>query len=193
MPMMPAHSLLRAATVGRHACVDHAFSAYDLSDTCSYRTFLKVHAAALMPLEQILSCKAVSLPSWTPRSTLLAADLSMLGSPVPSPVSIVGDFSAAMLHGVLYVVEGSRLGGSVLAQRVGAGLPKAYLGAVHPKGEWRSFLAAFDAAADAGSSSWLAEAVSGAKFAFDYFSRAAAGAKLTAVNAISATPLRPAR
>ena len=108
---------------------------------------------------------------------LLKTDLSFLGSRLPTPPPIVEDFSAAMLHGVLYVLEGSRLGGRVLSLRVGAGLPKAYLRAVHGKGEWRSFLTAFDAAADIESSSWLAGAVTGAKFAFDHFLRAAVGAK----------------
>jgi heme oxygenase len=190
---MPAHAHLRAATVNCHADVDDVFSTYDMSNSCSYRTFLKAHAAALMPLEQILLNCPVDLPTWTPRTPLLEADLLILRSPAPPPAPIHGEFSAAMLYGVLYVLEGSRLGGRVLSQRVGAGLPKAYLCAVHAKGEWRSFLAAFDAAADIESSSWLAEAVTGAIFAFDLFLRAAADAKLSTVEAVSAKPLQPAR
>ena len=34
---MSTHSLLRAATAINHAAVDEAFSAYDLSEVCSYR------------------------------------------------------------------------------------------------------------------------------------------------------------
>ena len=166
---MSTHSLLRAATAINHAAVDEAFSAYDLSEICSYREFLTAHAAALIPLEQKLSNSGVVLPRWIPRMPLLKADLRFLRSRLPTPPPIVEDFSAAMLHGVLYVVEGSRLGGRVLSQRVGTGLPKAYLCAVHAKGDWRSFLAAFDAAGDISSSSWLDEAVMGAKFAFDRF------------------------
>jgi heme oxygenase len=191
--MMSAHSLLRAATVNSHAAVDDAFSTYDLSDVCFYRKFLKVHAAALMPLEQILSNSVVKLPNWSRRSSLLEADLLILRSPLPTPAPIPGDFSAAMLHGVLYVLEGSRLGGRILSRRVGTDLPKTYLCAVHAKGEWPSFLAAFEAAADDKSSSWLIEAVTGAKFAFDHFLRAAADDRFSAVHAVNAKPLQPAR
>lgn len=190
---MHAHSRLRAATVESHAAVDAAFSAYDISESCSYREFLKAHAAALIPLERMLSNSAVDLPNWNPRAPLLEADLLILRSPPPTPAPIFGDFSGAMLHGVLYVLEGSRLGGRVLSQRVGAGLPKAYLCAVHAKGEWRSYLAVLDAAANVGSPSWLAGAVTGANFAFDQFLRAAAGTKVDPTYAVSAKPLPQAR
>jgi heme oxygenase len=190
--LMSAHSLLRAATVDSHAAVDDVFSAYDMSDAGSYRKFLEVNAEALMPLERLLSNSVVDLPIWHPRAPLLQRDLLILRSPPPAPAAILGNFSAAMLHGVLYVLEGSRLGGRVLSQRVGAGLPKAYLGAVHAKGEWRSFLAAVDAAGT-GSSSWLAGAVTGAKFAFDHYLRAAAGAKFSTMDVVSAKPLQPER
>jgi len=42
------------------------------------------------------------------------------------------------------VLEGSRLGGAVLARRVPAELPRAFLGATHPPGAWRELLARID-------------------------------------------------
>ncbi len=56
----------------------------------------------------------------------------------------VGDIEPT-LAGVLYVVEGSRLGGRFLARRVPAEFPKSYLDAHKPSGNWANLLASIDA------------------------------------------------
>ena len=75
--------------------------------------------------------------------------------------------------GLLYVLEGSRLGARFLARQVGAtgaGLPLAYL--THGDGGdlWRSFLAWLDAIPKVGFRTDVAEA--GARYGFQCFSDA---------------------
>ena len=120
---------------------------------------------------------------WRSRLWLLENDLKALGGRLPdvaAPTDLKGSGERA---GMLYVIEGSRLGGGVLAGRVSAFLPVSYLCAVHHKGEWRALLAAFDEQAAAESAEWLAEALAGAKRAFALFVNAAkAGAIETGVS-----------
>ncbi len=49
------------------------------------------------------------------------------------------------LAGILYVVEGSRLGGKFLSRRLPAEFPKSYLDAHQPSGNWANLLASIDA------------------------------------------------
>lgn len=74
---------------------------------------------------------------------------------------------------MLYVIEGSRLGGGMLARAVPPDLPRAYLSAIHLSGEWRGFCAALDQAADAGDPDWTRRAEAGARRAFMLYQRAA--------------------
>jgi heme oxygenase len=106
------------------------------------------------------------------RAPLLAADLAALGAALPDALSLPeGD--AAMAWGALYVVEGSRLGGAMLARQVPAGWPAAYLGAVHPPGGWRAVRAAIDEAAAGEDDRWRDALVAGAMETFDLYARAA--------------------
>lgn len=50
----------------------------------------------------------------------------------------------ATVCGVTYVMEGSRMGGGLLARRVGPDLPAAYLGAPAQIALWRAFLDSLD-------------------------------------------------
>lgn len=61
----------------------------------------------------------------------------------------------------------------MLARRVGSGLPRAYLSAVHEKGGWATFQRRLDAAAAKGGEAWIDEAIRGASAAFDLFAAAA--------------------
>lgn len=167
--MTPAHLVLRQATADAHAVVDAAFSRFDLGRAEDYRSFLLAQAEVLLPLETKLS--ATRLPPWRPRLPLLARDLAGLGLALPAPAIIQGLDEPGALHGALYVVEGSRLGGGMLARRVGAGLPREFLGATHLSGEWRALLAALDAAMPSAENKTAMEI--GARHVFRLYAEAA--------------------
>lgn len=169
---MSAIALLRQATGAAHDAVDAAFGAHDLSDAAAYRAFLIAHARALPAAEAAMAPLpfARTLPL---RAPLLATDLAALGEAMPPPFPFdVGDDAARW--GVLYVVEGSRLGGAMLARQVPASLPSAYLGAVHGPGQWRAIRSALDDAAAGENDAWRDRLLAGAVATFDLY-RAALG------------------
>ncbi|MDP1028512.1 biliverdin-producing heme oxygenase [Sphingomonas sp. KR1UV-12] len=168
---MSAVQQLRAATSASHDRVDAAFGGYDLTDPIAYAAFLTAHARALPAAEAVLA-RHDELPAWRERTSLLAADLADLdlSTPVPLPFTLPERPGAAW--GALYVIEGSRLGGTMLARGVPAALPSRYLAARHLSGEWRALLAAIDArGADA---VWRDGLLAGAHATFDLYSQAAA-------------------
>jgi heme oxygenase len=114
---------------------------------------------------------AATLPVRTP---LLAADLATLGLAMPDRLSLAKGDADAAAWGALYVVEGSRLGGAMLARQVPAGWPSAYLSAVHPPGGWRAIRAAIDHAAAGKDDRWIKALVTGARETFALYARAAA-------------------
>jgi heme oxygenase (biliverdin-IX-beta and delta-forming) len=172
--MVQAHEFLRENTRDCHSRVDSVFARFNLGDANSYRDFLTSHSVAVSPIEGVLA-GADSLPPWRPRLALLEADLRGLGGDLPISLALVRASGLGELAGLLYVIEGSRLGGGVLAKRVGEGLPTSYLSAVHQQGEWRGLLAAIDEQAAAEPSVWLDDALAGARRAFDLFAEAGAG------------------
>lgn len=131
---------LRRVSRKAHDAVDEAFSRFELSDRTSYGAFLTAHARALVVAENYLSQHMGLLPPWRPRIDLLKEDLCAMGLPMPVSQLEIPVNHAATALGVLYVLEGSRLGGRILSGRVGQELPKNYLSAVHQKGEWPAFL-----------------------------------------------------
>ena len=154
--------------------MDAAFAGHDLADRDSYGAFLIAHARALLPLESALDGAAL-WPEWQPRGDLLRADLATLGLDVP-PAMAVEPGSVAARWGLLYVLEGSRLGGAMLARLVGAGLPVAYLAAAHRDGSWGRFGDAIESAA--GDADWRAAALDGAVRGFTLFEQAVRSARL---------------
>lgn len=162
---------LRAGTGDAHDRVDHAFAGYDLGDAGSYATFLTAHARVVLPLERALDAGAL-WPEWAARGGLLRADLAALGVAVPY-ADAVDAGTEAERWGLLYVLEGSRLGGAMLARGVPDGLPAAYLGAVHGPGDWRTIRAAIDAAAVDRDDAWRERMTAGALASFDLYARAA--------------------
>ncbi|UAK26162.1 biliverdin-producing heme oxygenase [Sphingomonas nostoxanthinifaciens] len=167
---MTAHARLRAATADDHVRTDTAFGAFDLADAGSYAAFLRAHARALPPIEALLT---PGEPGWTfrPRTPDLRADLAALDEAWPAPLSVAIPTEAAGRLGMLYVIEGSRLGGGMLAARVADGLPRAYLSAVHERGAWRAFCQALDAAYT--GEAWFASLLAGARAAFSLYAAAA--------------------
>lgn len=168
---MSARVALRAATAAQHEGVDALFSRFDLSDPRSYGAFLTAHARALPAVEQALAA-IPDLPAFAPRPPALEHDLTALGLSVPRPLPFTAPNSRAQAIGMLYVIEGSRLGGAMLARRVPDGLPHAYLSATHAPGAWRAFGEMLDRENE--GSDWLDEAVAGAVATFDLYARAAA-------------------
>lgn len=160
---------LRAATAESHRRVDDLFSHFRLDSARDYGAFLEAHAQALSAIEP------VARPA-SPRLPLLAGDLATLGRPMPAPLGLDSGDSAGFRWGLLYALEGSRLGGAMLARRVPADLPRAYLSAVHEKGGWAAFQASMEEAAAAGGDTWTADAVAGAQAAFALFATAGARA-----------------
>lgn len=115
--MIAAHAVLREATFQKHEQVDAAFARFDLSDRRSYMSFLSAHARALGAIELALAAAPAGFPRFRTRSGCLASDLAALGATWPEAMGLSDDFSVAALFGMLYVAEGSRLGGGVLAAR----------------------------------------------------------------------------
>lgn len=177
---MSARQQLRAGTADDHERVDALFSRFDLASRPGYARFLAAQAAAFLPVEAALDRDGAArlLSDWGARrrAALLVADLEALCVPVPtaSETECRLDGNAALL-GALYVLEGSRLGGSLLKRQVPAGLPRRFLDAPQPAGAWRSLLILLD--------KWLADpeearaAVEAARGVFRRF-EAAASAEL---------------
>ena len=88
-------------------------------------------------------------------------------------IAIAFDVAGAGRWGALYVIEGSRLGGQLLARSVPTGLPVAYLSSRHRPGEWRALLAAIEARGSEGGEAWRAAAVAGAQATFALYGEAA--------------------
>ncbi len=158
---------LREATTEDHRQVDSIFTCYDLRSRDSYTAFLTAQARALGTLEALARPEAPRLP-------LLVQDLAALGSACPEPLPLTDAGTDGFDWGLRYALEGSRLGGAMLARQVGDGLPKAYLSAAHGKGEWIAFQRALDGAAEEGGEGWLDDAVQGARAAFALFARSGA-------------------
>ncbi|WP_407293868.1 biliverdin-producing heme oxygenase [Stutzerimonas zhaodongensis] len=168
---------LRAATAQQHERVDAAFSAYRLDEPDGYRAFLQAHAQALIPLEIALEQAGIEtmLDDWPQRSRrqVLLEDLQALGCLEPTPPPLGSALSSGWCWGAAYVIEGSRLGGRVLARRVAEANPSAplrYLSHSSAKPLWPSFVLKLEQHASA--CDW-SEMVTGAHAAFERFLSAA--------------------
>lgn len=166
---------LRMATSERHAALDAQVAAWRIETPSGYGAFLTASAMAIAPLELALERAGVArwLPDWSKRvrRTALAQDLAALSLEAPPFATAVvpsPDFGA----GLLYVLEGSRLGARFLARQViagGHGLPLAYLTQGEGDDLWRSFLAWLEAP-NVGTQTDACE--DGARYGFQCFSDA---------------------
>ncbi|MBX4910645.1 MULTISPECIES: biliverdin-producing heme oxygenase [Rhizobium] len=169
---MSLRSVLRAETADCHAKVDKLFGIFDLSSREQYRTFLRAHARIIPAAEHALEEAGVVrlLPDWPERrrAQLLFADIGELGDRLPKrlpPPPLQGD---AALWGALYVLEGSKLGGAMLARSVPDHLPSSYLTPQGSKGATRVFMDRLDAS----SVDVPAATISAARMLFELFLRA---------------------
>lgn len=142
-----ARLALRSATATHHERVDAAFRRYDLSDLSQYKDFLQAQAFGFLPVEAAIdgSDIAALLPDWPDRrrSRLLTEDLAALGVSKPAQSEPLTFETREAALGALYVLEGSRLGGGVLARSIPAHFPLRFLGASDSKG-WRRLIELLD-------------------------------------------------
>lgn len=150
--VLPGRQALRLRTRADHDAVDRAFGRFGLADADGYGRFLLAQAAAVPAVEDALDRAGAArvVADWDERRRghLLAADLADLGlRPEPAaPLELVaGD--GGMLHeevlGAIYVLEGSRLGGAVLARSVDAALPCRFLRAGN-SARWQALVGQID-------------------------------------------------
>lgn len=166
---------LRAATADSHAALDAQVAAWKIETPLGYGAFLSASALAMAPLELALERAGVAewLPDWElrVRRTALARDLAALGLEAP-PFAAAHVSSPDFGVGLLYTLEGSRLGARFLARQVraaGHGLPLSYLTQGEGDDLWRTFLAWLEKP-NVGTQTDEVEA--GARYGFQYFSDA---------------------
>lgn len=161
---------LRAATADAHARVDRIYSTFDLARRADYGLFLQAQAAALLPLECALDAGAaphLGLDWQRRRRTgAILHDLDTLSLPVPRSQSLPPIDRPGAALGTLYVLEGSRLGGALLARSVPSEYPAAFL-APAPTTLWRAFLEILETTLQTGDQ--RNEAVRAAEAAFKHF------------------------
>lgn len=172
---------LRGATDHLHRDLDRIAAGFNLGDATHYRRFLQANAATLIAIEQLLETAGVEqlLPDWRERSRRAAilADLQSLQSDV-QPLALRRTApTPPEVFGILYVLEGSRLGARVQLDQVLASTDEnvrnasSYLSHGQP-GEgsslWRSFLEHLETHEAADDQT---QTVSGAVYAFTMFIR----------------------
>jgi heme oxygenase len=143
-----------------------------------YGKFLQASAAAIYPLETALLAAGVNdiLADWHERSRAEAIrlDLDDMGAPAPAIRPAPCFRGEAFQFGVLYVLEGSRLGAQVLTERVMAlddhriQAATRYLRHGEGKRFWPTFLERLETSASVRHSQEIA--VAGALEAFSWFS-----------------------
>ena len=171
---MLLRSALRAQTGDCHADADEIFGRFDLSRLVEYQSFLSAHARAVPAVEAAIEQAGIErlIPDWFERRRreYLFADLAALGVKAPPllPQPIFG--CDAELWGAAYVLEGSKLGGAMLAKSVQADLPLRYLNPHGPKTGMKAFMDSLDNVPVADPS----RAVAAARSVFALFHKAAA-------------------
>jgi heme oxygenase len=166
---------LREATAGLHARVDRHMGGLLQHAPDGYARFLSATACAVLPLEHALNKAGVAalLPDWPQRarSPALLADLAELHLPVPAEPDACATLpleSEAFAFGVLYVLEGSRLGARyILRELEDKQLPTRYLS--HGEGQpfWPVFIRCLEESRAVRQDH--AAAVAGATAAFNLF------------------------
>lgn len=166
---LSARFALREATSAEHELTELAFEKFDLANPAHYTAFLTVHRAALAQLEPGLERAGWS--EWKPRLPMAADDLLALsGSLHTAPCNTERQYDDAAAWGVQYVLEGSRLGGQILCQRIPTGSPRSYLASTPETGRnWRAFCDALDEQAQQHPPAWFDRALAGARSAFRTF------------------------
>lgn len=142
-----ARFVLRQATAAAHERVDALFSHFDLTARDGYAAFLRGQAGAHLAVEAALDRAGAArvIADWPARrrADALKADLHALGVHTIDSVAPPSFAGEAGILGAAYVLEGSRLGGALLARSVPADLPTAFLTAGTAQ-LWRAFVSVLD-------------------------------------------------
>lgn len=174
LPTSTARFLLRAATSTAHDRVDHAFGRFRLDDRRHYRAFLRAQADAFLPVEAAIDGGGIRsvLPDWNERrrAAALIADLADLGLVEPEPAAVPDFDPVEAALGAAYVLEGSRLGGRLMARSVPDGFPRRFLDAGDPA-LWHVLVKTLDIRLD--SQDKLDAAIAAARLAFGRFEASA--------------------
>lgn len=149
----PAHAHLRQETRALHDATERSFAVFDLATREGYIAFLRAQAVALGVAERWLDDQDMTalVADWPARRRmpLLMHDLARLHAASP-------DMQAALPRpeghplGWLYVLEGSRFGGRVLARQVKAGgdpvtaAATTYLDQPAPASAWQELMACIE-------------------------------------------------
>ncbi len=170
----PARSLLRTATAPEHERVDAAFGGFDLADRDGYRAFLRAQALPLITVETAIDAfdPTAVLPDWPERrrAGLIVQDLTDLDAAPPAPEPFALTDAAAAL-GAVYVLEGSRLGGALLARNVPMDLPARFIRCPAAPKRWRGLIEVLDRTLV--TQPQRDAAISAARAVFDLFWRSA--------------------
>lgn len=165
---------LKHATAEAHDRLDRVVSGFDLGRREGYAGFLLAQAAAFPSVEAELGRAGADdfIEGWTTRrrSDALRRDLETLGLSFPASGPAPVLTTSAAILGAAYVLEGSRLGGTMLIRTVGPGLPTDFLTPGPPEA-WRTFVSLLDRQLVSEQS--VAEAVTAASAVFALFEQAA--------------------
>ena len=172
--LQSARSVLRAATAPAHERVDRAFGHFDLTTATGYRNFLLAQAQPLVTVEAAVDAfgPVTILPDWPQRrrAPLIAADLADFDVPMPAPEPLLLSSMEAAL-GAIYVLEGSRLGGALLARNISMDLPGRFIRCPAAPKRWRGLIEVLDQIL--ATPHQRDAAVSAARAVFDLFWRSA--------------------
>jgi heme oxygenase len=162
---------LKAATDDIHRELDQKLSRLNLGKTEDYRRFLGFQARTVPSLEAALASGGLGclVEGWsdTRRSADIEADLAALGEAMPPAAPVPAIDGTAEILGAAYVLEGSRLGGRLLRQRVAEGLPARFLSGDGSLSPWPALLAVLERFLH--SEDLLGEAKSAARRSFAWF------------------------
>jgi len=169
---------LKIATAEAHARLDARLGALDLQRRPDYRRFLEASAAALLPLEDALIAAGVAriFPDWPLRQRCgaIIEDVARLGG-IAGPLCWIAPPGFSGVLGMMYVLEGSRLGAKVLLSHVAqspdpiVARTTAYLSHGAGLSLWPSFRTTLEANATLADE---AQAIDGALQAFSLFDEA---------------------
>ena len=153
--MLPREYLKEHTRIA-HQKVDLQFSRFELANPLGYRNFLEAHDAVLPHCERVLALSGAAwlIPDWPSRLRTLALeqDLRVMGGHASAGMAPMVVLAPAAVFGMMYVLEGSRIGGAVLATRLcsnsGPHCRDATRYLLHGKGIglWPSFVAALNTA-----------------------------------------------
>lgn len=148
---------LRSRLMPLHETLDRAVAALCFAGpVLRMDRLLAIHASTFPVLAAVLERDGVASlwPGWDGPSRLaaLAADLAELAPPALVPAALAPaapppPMAGAAMTGMLYVLEGSRLGNRALLHHVPAGAPTAFLRHGTENGAWPRFVAWLDAQA----------------------------------------------